>query len=49
MLAQGGSEMGEAVANAVNNGGKFAHWKRAFNDVSTETMAPWRRFSLPIV
>lgn len=41
MLAQGGAEMGEAVAIAVENGGKFADWKRAFNAVPVETMCPW--------
>ena len=47
MLAQGGPEMGEAVLAAVENGGRFAHWKRAINDVDSTSMAPWR--SMPIM
>lgn len=42
MLAQGGPEMGEAVLAAVEAGGRFAHWKRAFKEVDNSTMGPWR-------
>ena len=48
MLAQGGPAMGEAVVTALNNGGKFTHWKRALNEVPTDTMTPWKQKTLPI-
>jgi radical SAM superfamily enzyme YgiQ (UPF0313 family) len=40
-LAKGGPEAGEAVLDAVRNGGTFADWKRALRDVAPETMRPW--------
>lgn len=49
MLAQGGAEMGEAVSAAMNNGGKFTHWKRALQAVPIETMTPWKNISLPVL
>ena len=42
MLAQGGPEMGEAVLQAVLDGGSFADWRRALSAVDAATMAPWR-------
>lgn len=42
MLAQGGPEMGQAVIDAVHNGGSFASYKKAFRQVDPRTMAPWR-------
>ncbi len=40
-LAQGGPEAGLAVLDAVNAGGRFADYKRAFNEINVETMRPW--------
>jgi radical SAM superfamily enzyme YgiQ (UPF0313 family) len=40
-LAQGGPESGLAVLNAVNAGGRFADYKRAFTEMDLETMRPW--------
>lgn len=37
MLAQGGEAEGLATLRAVENGGSFAAWKRAFADYSSET------------
>lgn len=42
MLAQGGQEAGLAVLEAVNNGGKFADWKRALKAVDSKHQSPWR-------
>lgn len=41
-LAQGGWRAGEAVYEAVKNGGKFAHYRRAFGAVDPASRAPWR-------
>lgn len=41
-LAQGGPEMGLAVLRAVEDGGKFADWKRHLSSVDEEKMSPWR-------
>ena len=43
MLAQGGQDSGLAVLEAVQNGGKFAAWKRALGKLESEQQAPWRR------
>ena len=43
MLAQGGFETGYAVLNSVRNGGKFADWKRALQEIDRDSMAPWRK------
>jgi radical SAM superfamily enzyme YgiQ (UPF0313 family) len=42
MMAQGGPEIGEAVLEAVHNGGTFADYKRAFKPSRPSWMAPWR-------
>ena len=42
MLAQGGPEMGEAVYQAMQAGGRFAHWQKAIKAVDPDTFAPWR-------
>jgi len=41
-LAQGGWSAGDAVYQAVQNGGKFAHYRRAFEAVEPSSRAPWR-------
>jgi len=46
MLAQGGPEAGLATLQAVENGGRFAHWRRAFNEMDLQTQAPWRTAGL---
>lgn len=42
MMAQGGPEIGEAVLEAVHQGGRFSDYKRAFRAVEPTRMAPWR-------
>ena len=42
VLAQGGQESGLAVLEAVNNGGNFGSWKRAFKKIDPQKQAPWR-------
>lgn len=42
MMAQGGPEIGEAVLEAVHNGGRFSDYKRAFRASDPDRMAPWR-------
>jgi len=44
-LAQGGPEAGEAVYEAVKNGGVFSDYKRAFKALDADTRAPWRKLS----
>jgi hypothetical protein len=41
-LAQGGWSAGEAVYQAVLDGGKFADYRRAFEKVESSSRAPWR-------
>jgi len=41
-LAQGGWRAGEAVYEAVKNGGKFAHYRRALESLDPACRAPWR-------
>ena len=41
-LAQGGWAAGQAVYEAVRNGGKFAHYRRALSAVDPGSRAPWR-------
>ena len=41
-LAQGGPESGEAVLEAVHNGGRFADYKRAFQALDPGLKRPWR-------
>ena len=41
MLAQGGPEMGYAALKAVENGGRFAHWKKALLQSDPNKMSPW--------
>lgn len=41
MLAQSGSQAGYAVLEAVHNGGKFSHYKRALNRMDETTHRPW--------
>ena len=41
-LAQGGPEAGEAVYEAVKNGGVFSDYKRAFKALDENTRSPWR-------
>ena len=41
-LAQGGPEAGEAVYEAVKNGGVFSDYKRAFKALDSRTRSPWR-------
>jgi len=41
-LAQGGWSAGEAVYQAVQSGGKFAHYRRSFEAVDPTSRAPWR-------
>jgi len=48
MMAQGGPESGLAVLQAVRAGGRFAHYKRAFNDMNTDTFRPWAAFEEPL-
>jgi hypothetical protein len=43
ILAQGGPSTGLAVAEAIENGGKFAHWKRSFTAIPMDEFAPWRK------
>lgn len=43
VLAQGGPEAGEAVAQAVHEGGRFSDYKRAFKHLSAEDHRPWAR------
>ncbi len=43
MLAQGGPEAGLATVQAVNNGGSFSSWKKAFKNLDPNRMSPWRR------
>ena len=40
-LAQGGPEAGEAVIQAVHDGGTFADYKRAFRELDPATQRPW--------
>ena len=40
-LAQGGPESGLAVLDAVNAGGRFAHYRDAFRALDPDTMRPW--------
>lgn len=42
MMAQGGPTTGEAVLEAVSSGGRFANYKRAFQQMDQGKMAPWR-------
>lgn len=41
VLAQGGPLAGEAVVEAVNNGGRFADYKRAFKRLPEHDSRPW--------
>jgi radical SAM superfamily enzyme YgiQ (UPF0313 family) len=41
-LAQGGPETGEAVYAAVQAGGKFSDYKRAFSELDPASRSPWR-------
>jgi radical SAM superfamily enzyme YgiQ (UPF0313 family) len=41
-LAQGGPQAGEAVFHAVRDGGSFAAWRKALENVPRGTDAPWR-------
>ncbi len=42
-LAQGGWSAGHAVYDAVMNGGRFAHYRRALQAIDDATRAPWRQ------
>lgn len=44
-LAQGGWSAGEAVLQAVHDGGKFTHYKRALLNVTPESKRPWARLA----
>jgi len=43
VLAQGGWQAGEAVVRAVEMGGRFADYKRAFADLPASDYRPWAR------
>lgn len=43
VLAQGGWAAGEAVAEAVANGGRFSDYKRAFKNLPESDYRPWAR------
>jgi hypothetical protein len=40
-LAQGGPAIGEAVMRAVQDGGRFSDYKRAFSDTTPADFRPW--------
>ncbi len=44
LLAQGGAAAGLAAKAAVDAGGSFADWKRAFADVDAVDVRPWQRW-----
>ena len=43
MLAQGGEAAGLAVLEAVNNGGHFGAWKKAFQHLDNSHQSPWKQ------
>ena len=42
VLAQGGPAMGSAICEALEQGGRFADWKRALNNIQAEEYSPWK-------
>jgi radical SAM superfamily enzyme YgiQ (UPF0313 family) len=42
MLAQAGTEGGEATLQAIRSGGRFRDWKHALESMDPQSMAPWR-------
>ena len=42
MLAQGGPTSGISAYKAVQQGGKFSHWKRELSLLTEEDMRPWK-------